>query len=128
MNTRVMERSVDKISLGAHLFFLVGGGRPVVGHAPGQSIVRHLLHQGKGLAGTETWRRLPENRGGGIEIVAGDQLGAQDPVDFQEGSHRHHFPQGIPDVKVIDVLPLEAIRGVSLDVDLENLVELIEKD
>ena len=36
-------------------------------------------------------------------------------------------PQGIADVKVIDILRMEAVGGVGLDIDLEDLVELVEK-
>ena len=70
---------------------------------------------------------MPKNCGRGIEIVAGDQFGAQDVVDLQEGAQRHHFPPEVPDIEIFNILRLQAVRGVGLDVNLENLVEFVKE-
>ena len=35
--------------------------------------------------------------------------------------------QAVANVEVVEVLPMEPVRGVGLDIDLEYLVEFIEK-
>ena len=74
-------QGIDEVGLVAHLLFLVGRGRPVVGDALGQVVFRHLFHEVQGLAGAEARGGRAEHRHRGIEVVAGDQLGAQHPLD-----------------------------------------------
>src|SRR5208337_1850534 len=46
---------------------------------------------------------------------------------LHERGERHHLAQAVANVKVVEVLPMESEGGVGLDVDLEHLVEFIEK-
>ena len=69
----------------------------------------------------------PNTGGRGIEVVAGDQFGAQHPLDVQEGAQGHHFPLAIADVEALDVLRAQAVGRGGLHVDLVGLVELVEQ-
>ena len=48
-------------------------------------------------------------------------------MDIHQGAQGHHFPRRVPDVKILDIFRLQAVGGVGLNVNLEYLVELIEK-
>src|SRR5208283_2625838 len=87
----------------------------------------HLFHQIQGLPGTEPRRSDTDNGGGRIEIVAGDQFGAQGMGGLHERGERDHLAQAVANVKVVEVLPMEPVGGVGLDIDLEHLVKFIEK-
>ncbi len=86
-----------------------------------------MLHQAEGLAGAESRSGGAENGRRRIEIVAGDQLGALDLLDIEEGAQGHHLAFLVADIEILYVLGLQTIAVVGLDVDLKDLVEFVEQ-
>src|SRR5208283_3317401 len=106
---------------------LVARGSPVVGYALRQRICGKLLHFCQCLAGAELRGCRPEDGCGRVEIVAGDQLRAFLTLYIQQGTQWDHTSRLVADIEALDVPGIQPVIAFSLDIDLEYLVEFVEK-
>ncbi len=120
-------KGIDEVGLVADLFFLIRGGRPVITHPLGQDAAGQGFHLRKGLSGAETGSSGPENRGRGIEVVAGDKLRALRALHGEEASQGDHIALTVPGVEVSDVFRYYPVALVGLNVHLVYLIEFVEE-
>src|SRR4030095_1924733 len=98
----------DEVRLVANQLLLVGDPGPVVAHARRQARAGDALHDAQGLARAEARRGIPDDAGGGIEVVPREELGPEHASDADEGAEWHHLSRAVGDEEARDVLQLAA--------------------
>lgn len=102
---------------------LIGEVGPFVAHAAGQVLFGEVLHDGDGLPGTDAGRGIPDDIGGGIQIVALHRGGGGDLGDGAEGGQGNHVSGIAPGLQLQNIAGNEAEFRVGLRVDLEGSAE-----